>query len=124
MKKIFLAVFILVIIALLVFAKIKGDRALNLPSGEAHIITLTADGYNPENLSIKRGETVTFKTTEDKPFWPASNIHPTHSIYSEFDPKDAIMPDKTWSFKFEKSGKWNFHDHLSPYFTGTIEVTE
>lgn len=95
---------------------------LNRP-GKTHIITLTEDGFVPATITIKRNDIITFKTTRNKPFWPASNIHPTHGIYPEFDPLDAIMPDKTWSFKFGKVGKWAFHDHLAPYFVGKITVT-
>ena len=92
--------------------------------GKSYTIILTSEGFSPDKLTIKKGDTITFKTNMGKPFWPASDIHPTHGIYPEFDPKDAVMPDKTWSYKFEKIGNWRFHDHLAPYYTGTISVSE
>jgi plastocyanin len=90
----------------------------------AHVVTLTADGFQPAELSIKAGETVTFVTTAGKPFWPASNPHPSHTNYPEFDPQDPIAPTASWSFVFTKVGTWGYHDHLAPYFTGTITVSE
>jgi len=94
-----------------------------IPKG-AHVITLTPDGFLPDTITIRTGETVTFRTTTGKIFWPASNIHPSHLLYPEFDPLEPIKPENVWSFKFKKIGSWKFHDHLSPYFTGVINVTE
>lgn len=88
------------------------------------IITLTPEGFSPAEITIKRGETVTFRTTTGKRFWPASNLHPSHAIYSDFDPKEPVAPDASWNFTFDRVGEWRFHDHLAPYFTGTITVTE
>ena len=50
----------------------------------AQVITLTENGYEPSEVSIRKGETVTFKNTTGKLFWPASNLHPSHGIYPEF----------------------------------------
>ena len=89
-----------------------------------HIIKMTSDGFSPEAITIKKGETVTW-VNEDKDFhWPASNLHPTHLIYPEFDPREPVAPGETWSFQFDRIGKWRLHDHLRPRYTGTVEVTE
>lgn len=87
-------------------------------------ITLTKDGFVPDTLTIKKGQKVTFVTTTGSMFWPASNLHPSHLLYPEFDPLNPIAPDQVWTFTFEKVGEWKFHDHLAPYFTGVITVTE
>jgi plastocyanin len=94
-----------------------------IPEG-AHIITLTDKGFEPSAVTIKKGETVAFVTNTKNLFWPASNLHPSHLIYPEFDPQEPVQPDEAWSFTFEKTGEWKFHDHLAPYFTGTITVAE
>lgn len=101
----------------------SGSTAREVPQG-AQVIMLTKDGFSPSEITIKKGETVAFRTENGKLFWPASNLHPSHLLYPEFDPKQPIEPEATWSFTFEKPGTWQFHDHLAPYFTGTITVTE
>lgn len=93
-------------------------------AGPTVTIELTEDGFRPSAISIKKGATVTFTTSRGKPFWPASDLHPTHTIYAAFDPKEPVQPDTNWSFKFEKAGEWKFHDHLFPYYRGTIRVTD
>ncbi|MBI3420894.1 MAG: hypothetical protein HY006_02420 [Candidatus Sungbacteria bacterium] len=94
------------------------------PSPTPYIIELQEDGFHPPVITIPRGDTVKFMSTKKNYFWPASDLHPTHAIYAEFDPKEPIESDGTWSFRFEKTGEWRYHDHLAPYFTGTIIVTE
>ncbi|MEX2090759.1 MAG: hypothetical protein WD989_01340 [Candidatus Paceibacterota bacterium] len=88
------------------------------------IIELNEDGFSPKEVAVVRGQKVVFKTTRDKPFWPASDLHPTHGIYPEFDPQEPIEPEKAWSFQLNKAGEWKYHDHLFPYYRGVINVIE
>lgn len=92
--------------------------------GQEHAVTFTKDGYQPQQLTARKGDTVKFVTDGDQFFWPASNIHPTHGIYPEFDPREPVDPKKGWSFRFDKVGTWKYHDHLAPYYTGSISVTQ
>ncbi len=94
-----------------------------IPDG-AVLVTLSKDGYSPDTLSIKVGDTVAFRSIDGELFWPASNLHPSHALYPEFDPEEPVQPDDVWSFTFMKAGEWKYHDHLAPYFTGVITVTE
>lgn len=87
-------------------------------------VTLTDAGFIPKQIKVKNGTTVEFSTELNKPFWPASNLHPSHGIYPAFDPKEPISQDSTWNFIFDKAGTWDFHDHLRSYFVGTIYVVE
>lgn len=86
------------------------------------VVTLGEDGFAPAEVTIAQGETVIFRTTTGKHFWPASDLHPTHNKYPAFDPKKPVSPDATWSFHFTEVGVWNYHDHLAPYWTGTVTV--
>lgn len=94
-----------------------------IPEG-AVVITLSKDGFSPDEISIKTGTTVVFRSIEGDLFWPASNLHPSHLLYPEFDPQEPIQPSDVWSFTFTKVGEWKYHDHLAPYFTGVITVIE
>lgn len=85
-------------------------------------IFMLADRDEPGVLTVKKGEEVTFINKDTDDHWPASNDHPTHQIYSEFDPKRPISPGSSWSFVFEHEGQWKFHDHLFPFIGGTVIV--
>ncbi len=88
------------------------------------IIRMTKNGFEPKELTAVEGDTVLFINNDEKDRWPASNFHPTHSIYPEFDPEKAVKPGESWKFVFDKPGTWRMHDHLSPHITGVIIVLE
>lgn len=89
---------------------------------DALIVTLEKDGFHPASIRVVQGAQVTFVNHTNKTMWPASNLHPTHEIYPEFDPKAPIAPGESWVFTFTKSGVWRYHDHLRPTFTGSVLV--
>lgn len=91
-------------------------------TSDTYLVYRTNDGFSPTFLVVQMGDVVTFVNTSDHYFWPASDMHPSHNIYSEFDPTTAIAPGEEWSFKFKKIGKWAFHDHLESHRGGMISV--
>jgi hypothetical protein len=132
---IILAVIILVLIFIFVFTRQSktttpptNQLGKTINSSEAPIETVTIlmqeETYTPVDLTIKKGTKVVFKNETTEPRWPASNLHPTHSIYPEFDPKRPVESGEEWSFVFNNTGSWKYHDHLAPLIRGTITVTE
>lgn len=93
----------------------------NLPKTET--VTYTDSGFSPKEITIKAGDTVNFVNESSKSFWPASNPHPVHTDYPEFDAKKDISAGDTYSFKFEKVGTWGYHNHKNPSQIGTVIVT-
>jgi plastocyanin len=92
------------------------------PGQKIHIINFIGDTFTPDKIEISLGDSVTWINKGDYDFWPASNIHPTHEIYPEFDPKGPIAPGKNWTFTFTKTGIHRFHDHLYESATGVVRV--
>ena len=91
-------------------------------NGVEATILIKDTGFDPENIVIERGTKVIFKNIGEQLHWPASNLHPTHGIYPEFDPQQPIEPGGEWNFVFDKAGVWRYHDHLNPILRGTINV--
>ena len=89
---------------------------------EAYAVIRTKESFKPQNISIHRGDTVIFSSSQDVPFWPASDNHPIHEIYPAFDPRKALGPGETWQFRFWNVGTWEYHDHLVGPVRGTITV--
>ena len=90
---------------------------------DAPAITYTGDGgFVPKRLDIEPGTQVRFVNASDKDLWPASNIHPTHTILPELDAKRPIPRGETWAFTFRTRGFWRFHNHLSPEIGGLVVV--
>lgn len=87
-------------------------------------IVITENGFTPESLTVSAGSTIKFVNSDTYWHWPASDPHPSHTFYSELDPKQPIKPGTTWEVTLTKAGKWGIHDHLAPYVIGTITVTQ
>ena len=109
----------------LFFLVAAGGLILITTSKQNHVaatVTLGDAGFAPKTLTIHEGDTVEFRSTLKRDFWPASDLHPTHELYKEFDPQQPVKQGSTWAFTFTKIGKWPYHDHLFPYFRGIITV--
>lgn len=115
-RSVMLTLVILAVFVIIIFAKES--------SPVAPIIYLTKEGYSPAGVKVKKGTEVTFVNKTKKDMWPASDLHPDHSIYPELDPQKAISPGERWIFKFEKTGTYRFHDHINPAYRGIVVVTE
>lgn len=112
------------------------ELSLPIQAESQNIIIFSDSGYSPNTLYIKVGTNVVFKNQSSKAMWPASDFHPTHSLYSgttlsehcpdtqgiAFDACTGIQPGDSWNFTFNKKGKWKYHDHLNPAYTGIIIV--
>lgn len=86
------------------------------------VVVYTDEGFSPATVNIAKGTKVMFENKSSKAFWPASGPHPEHTNYPEFDAKKSIPSGESYSFVFEKSGAWGFHDHLDSKKFGKITV--
>lgn len=127
MKKfLFLGLLFFIILILFVVFSVIGknqEKSEMLVQNDGIVEFLNGD-FQPKNLTIKSGQTVTWVNKSDEAVWPASNIHPTHQILPEFDPKRPIKSGDSWSFTFEKTGVWRYHNHLAPQKTAVVKVVE
>lgn len=117
----FMNILILFIFLILHFIFVNPVQAHSIK--DATVIHMEDEKYEPQNVTVEKDSIVIFENVGKNDHWPASNIHPTHGIYPEFDPKKPIKSGETWQFKFEKAGNWKFHDHLYPSLTGIINVS-
>jgi len=87
-----------------------------------NMVVYSDRGFSPASLTIKVGDTVTFKNESSKIMWAASAPHPTHNAYPEFDAKKGAAKGESYMFTFTKAGTWKYHNHLNSSDTGTIVV--
>jgi len=91
---------------------------------ESFSVELRDGGFYPSELTIKVGDSITFTTIRDKNFWPASDPHPTHEFLGGFDPARSLAAEEAWTYTFNYSGVWRYHDHLNVSFRGNVTVLE
>jgi plastocyanin len=86
------------------------------------LISITGSGFIPKTVKIKTGDTVTWTNTDSAPHQIASDPHPTHTAVPGLL-GDPIDKNETFSFTYEKTGTFTYHDELNPLsITGTVEV--
>lgn len=115
--KLLLLIFLICTVGFLLFT----IQTISSVSGTQRVV-LTREGFVPSRLTVRTGTTVVFSTSGSEPFWPASDTHPNHTKYPDFDSKKPIAPSDTWRFTFVSEGQWRFHDHINPNFSGEITV--
>jgi len=96
------------------------------------IVTYSNDGFSPQEITINKGESVTFINESGRGMWIASALHPTHKNYpiksdsdclgSSFDQCQNSEPGATWSFTFNVEGEHGFHNHIRANHFGKVIV--
>lgn len=100
------------------------------------VVTYSDAGFTPSTLEVEMGKTVNFVNGSSGVFWPASAIHPTHTLYpgssigkcgtgeadTIFDACSSVAPGESYSFTFDEVGTWKYHNHLRPLNNGKIIV--
>ncbi len=89
---------------------------------QTFIVSYNASGFFPPILSVRQGDTVNFMNQTSDSLWVASNPHPTHTDWPEFDAKKGYARGTSYSFTFSKIGSWGYHNHLNPARGGTVNV--
>lgn len=90
---------------------------------QATTITFTDDGFEPAELTVKKGSVVTVKNNSAERVQFSSDDHPTHRLNTEMNLR-TLQPGEAASFTAETVGRHGFHDHIDDSKTGTLIVTE
>ncbi len=86
------------------------------------VVNYTNSGFVPATLSIKAGQSVRFVNMTQGAMMVASNPHPEHSDYPEFEQGKTVGYKGIYDFTFVRVGTWGYHNHLNPSKTAVIVV--
>lgn len=128
-------IYIIPLVCLLALAVVSGwfglGHVFNRGSDDSSVISdnldftisYTADGFDPSILEVPAGARVRFVNNAQVSVWPASDPHPTHSDFPEFDSRAGILPGESYTFTFTKLGTFSFHNHSKSIERGIIRVS-
>jgi plastocyanin len=96
-------------------------------------VTYTDSGFEPREITVERGEDVTWINEASTDMWVASDDHPTHTRYDgtslrqhcedgESDTFDQCSSGDSYEFEFEKTGVFGYHNHEAAGDTGAVVV--
>ncbi len=84
-------------------------------------VTISGAGFSPAGITIKAGESVTWKNTDSENHTVNSAPHPIHTTYPPLN-LNLIKPGEEKSLTFPTAGTYKYHDHLNPSLTGSVTV--
>ncbi|MBI2035655.1 MAG: hypothetical protein HYT12_03150 [Candidatus Liptonbacteria bacterium] len=102
------------------------------------VVSFDGTAFTPRELTVKKGDTVTWENDGTQDTWPATAMHPTHTVYpgsdiekcgtsnesKMFDACRAVKPGESYSFTFNEVGEWGYHNHLLASVFGKVTVAE
>jgi plastocyanin len=88
------------------------------------VVTYTDSGYQPNEVTVKKGTKVTFLNDSTGSMWTASGVHPTHQLLPGFDQLKSVVKGGKYEYTFIKVGTWKYHNHVKPTDGGIVIVTE
>ncbi len=109
------------------------------PSGNerdvAAEVTYRNGEFSPQEVTIDQGETVRFVNEGNDDMWVGSDQHPTHTEYDGTSTNehcengdavggafDQCRVGETYTFTFEKTGEWEYHNHVNASAGGMVIV--
>jgi plastocyanin len=100
------------LIALLAFACVASAA-----SGEKTVsktVSITATGFSPETVTIRPGDTVTWKNTDTT----------AHQIVSDTGlfKSNKLQPGESYSYRFDVEASYSYHDAMKTSTSGVVDV--
>ena len=117
------------------------DTATTTPSVTAAPMSVTVNytdsGFSPSPITVAKGGTVTFVNKGSAQMWVATGPHPAHTGYDGDatsraihcaagytgpKPFDQCVVGTSYTFTFDKTGTWPFHNHVKASDFGQVIV--
>lgn len=106
------------------------QQVLDNSKGFQYFVSYTDNGFEPAELTVKRGETVRFTNNSSRNMWLMSSggdggVYPASDSscgQSAFDTCVAYPPNEIWEFTFDVAGTWVFRNNVHKDDVGIIRV--
>lgn len=79
-------------------------------------VSITANGFQPNSVSLRVGDTVMWRNADSKP-------HRVVSDTNAFPASPTLAPGQTYSFRFMTAGSYSYHDATDLSKSGYLFVT-
>jgi len=123
--KVLALVFVAVLLSAAIFLINPGKIFPGISSGsdDTAQVVISNDGVDPATIEIKKGQSVQWVNNDGKPHQIASDPYPDQTLLPGLDSEEPLTEGETYSFTFEKTGTFTYHDHLNPSdIKGTVIV--
>ncbi len=96
-----------------------GDGTMHSSSSgmqQAAVVTYTESGFSPSTITVKAGESITFRNESNSVMWVKSETQ------GGFDAGAGVAKGGVYTFKFSQAGTWTFTNNTHMQHQGTIVV--
>ena len=99
--------------------------------GASALLSYAGEGFEPHEVTIKKGETMRFTNNSNHDMWIAAAASDGQRLYpgvsngcgsSELDSCGVIHPQDFWEFTFEEKGTWRVANILDPKKSAIVRV--
>ena len=118
-----LILILIVIVVGLAIGLTNHRRAGKAITSPVPMVSITKSGFFPKLITIKAGQSVTWTDYDSKPHSIASDPYPKNDKYPGLNSQGPLQLNDTYTYSFEKTGTYTYHDDLNPYkLQGTVVV--
>ena len=78
-------------------------------------VSITSNGFVPSTITIKKGQAVSWTNNDTAKHQIDSDPYPTNSNLSSLNDPQVLGQSDTYSYIFNKTGTYTYHDNLNPY---------
>ena len=118
-----LLVIVLVLVAVFALMWLNDDSDEYPEKLVGGTVSVLDESFQPETISIKKGESVTWVNNSDNNHMIASDPHPQHETLPGLYSPEQLKPGDAYTYTFSESGTYTYHDELNPLrVKGTVIV--
>ncbi len=106
------------------------QEVVDASHGFSHFISYTDNGFEPSDVTIKRGQTVRFTNNSSRALWIMSSageggVYPSGENACDqtaFDTCLELPPNDIREFTFDVSGSWSYSNNMNKTDVAVIHV--
>jgi plastocyanin len=102
---------------------LKNDESTKVSAAPAGVVSITPQGFEPQTIKIKKGQSLTWVNQDDKPHHVVADPFPSGDSLKSLNSIEPLTRDDSYTAVFEKMGTFTYHDQLDPVgFKATVIV--
>lgn len=88
---------------------------------QGSVVTYDGSSFSPAQITLKAGQTLTFKNTASMAVVVDSNPHPVHTDDPELN-VGSIAAGQSQTVTLNKTGSFGIHNHINPAQQGQVTI--
>ena len=118
-----LAVLLVIGLGLLIY-RFVNPQVVDKEVAKVAYISITDHGFVPSEITVDRGTSVVWRNETTDPHQIASNPYPERDDLPSLNSDSHLQPSSEYSYTFDKTGTFGYHDYLRPTTSAKITVVE